>query len=193
MDPITLGLGAIGLGMKLFGGLSASSDQSQSYKLQQQEAQSEQQINVQKQNLFEVQTRRSQMENFRNVQRARAMGMNSAVNQGAQYGSGIQGGQDQATDQGNVNNLGLNQNLMTSRNIFADTSAINADKYQIAGLQSDASTDQGIANMGGALMGSAGTISNIFGAGQAQMPNVPGSGSGMFFNNSPWKFGNPGQ
>lgn len=179
--------------MKLFGGMSASSDQSQAYQLQQQEAAEEQKINVQKQQAFEVQTRRAQMENFRNVQRARSMGMNAAVNQGAQYGSGIQGGQAQATDQGNVNNLGLNQNLMTSRNIFADTSAINSDKMQIAGLQSDAATDQGIANMGGALMGSAGTISNIFGAASAQMPNVPGSGSGMFFNNSPWKFGNPGQ
>lgn len=190
MDPLTLGIGAVGLGLKLFGGMGAASAQSSVYGLQQQEAQSEQAINVQKQQAFQVQTNRAQMENFRNTQRARAMGLNASVNQGGQFGSGMAGGQAQATDQGTTNNVGLMQNLKTSQNIFADTSAINADKYAIAGYQSTASTDMGWANLGGTLMSGAGTMSNIFGAGKAGLNNsMPGGGGGMFFNNSPLTFG----
>lgn len=192
MDPLTLGIGAVGLGMKVIGGFGAASAQSSAYALQQQEAQSEQQINVQKQQAFEIQTKRSQLENYRNVQRARAQGLNASVQGGAQYGSGVAGGQAQATDQGTFNNVGLGQNLLTSKNIFADNTAINQDKIGIAGYQSTAATDQGWANMGGALMAGAGTMSNIFGAGSASMSNsMPGSGGGMFFNNTPLKFGSP--
>lgn len=167
MDPLTLGIGAVGLGMKLFGGFGASSATASAYAMQQQEAANEEKIEQQKQTAFEVQTRRSQMENFRNVQRARAQGLNASVTQGANFGSGIQGGQAANTDQGNVNNLGLNQNLMTSRNIFADTQAIDQEKIAQAGFQSTAATDNAWANMGTSLMTSAGTMSNIGKAGVA--------------------------
>lgn len=189
MDPLTIGIGAIGLGLKLFGGLGASSATASAARLQQQEAQQENDIEGQKQQAFELQTRRSQMENFRNVQRARAQGLNAATTKGAEYGSGIQGGQAADTDQGNVNNLGMNQNLGISRNIFASTQIINSDKADISGYQSTAATDQGWANLGGSLMAGAGTMSNIFGAAGAGLKSL-NLGQGLFGGGSPSGYGN---
>lgn len=188
MDPLTLGIGAVGLGLKLFGGLGASSAQSAAYGLQQQEAQSEMQIESQKQQAFTLQTQRAQMENFRNVQRQRAAGLNASVNQGAQFGSGMKGGQAQAQDQGGVNDLGMRQNLQISQNIFAQTQAINQDKIGISGYQSTAATDQGIAGLGGTLMSGAGTMSNIAGAGGAWFKNQ-NFGNNIFGGGSPSGYG----
>lgn len=192
MDPLSLGIGAVGLGLKIFGGFGAASAQSDAYRLQQQEAQQEMVIEQQKQQAFELQTRRSQMENFRNVQRARAQGLNSSVAQGANKGSGIQGGMAQAEDQGGVNNLGLTQNLGISRNIFAANQAINMDKIQIAGDMSTAATDQGWANLGGSIMGSAGTIGNIFGAAGSGIKSM-NLGQRMFGGGSPSGYGSGNQ
>lgn len=155
--------------MQLFGGLGASHAQSSAYAVQQQEIGSEENIESQKQQAYEIQNKRAQMQNFRNTQRNRAMGLNSSVNQGAQFGSGMSGGQAETQDEGTTNTLGLTQSLQTSRNIFADNTSINADKVAIAGYQSTAGTDQGISSMGGMIAKSAGTMSNISGAASAGM------------------------
>lgn len=207
MDPITVGIQAVGLGMKLFGAFSGASSSSQfadqtAQYAQQMNAQEQQkfglekQVNQQRQAAMELSARRQQLEIFRNNQRARAMGLNASVSQGAQYGSGMPGGLASIDAQSRINNQGVNQNLEIGRNIFGLNNSItdiNAtesgikSKYQTqqAQYQAQQTTDQAWQGFGGSLIGSAGTLGNIGGAiggGISQMSNLfsPGSLSGGF-------------
>lgn len=161
MDPITGGLAVIGLGMQLFGGISGSQDAARAHAVQQQIAGQESILNDQKRQAMELNNRRSQLENVRNTQRARAMGLNAAVNQGAQFGSGIAGGQAQAQDQGNYNALGMNQSLQFGRTAFDINGRITGLKSELSSVQTDQATDQGIMSMGGSILGSSKTLGNI--------------------------------
>lgn len=183
MDPITLGIGAVGLGLSIFGGMSAADDAkqlaqqqtqlaNQTYEINTKISGLEGQVNQQRKAQMELSGRRMQMENFRNVQRSRAMGLNASVNQGAQFGSGLQGGQAQEANQGLYNAQGINSNLEIGRNIFGLNDQISAQKMALSGvqnhfagvmgsLQSQMATDQGIANIGGAVTKSAGMLGNM--------------------------------
>lgn len=173
MDPISAGLGIIGLGMNIFGGFSSAGEASKQAALSQQIGAQEQDINSQKHDQMMLSARRQQVENFRNVQRARAMGLNAAVSQGAQFGSGLQGGQAQATNQGYENDLGINQGVAIGNNIFADNSKISGLRSQISASQSSQATDQGIASLGSSLMGGAKTFGNLAsGAGSFSFSNI---------------------
>lgn len=147
--------------MQLFGGMSASQNASEAHEIQGRIAGLEGKVNDQRRNQMELSARRQQMEIFRNAQRARAMGTNAAVNQGAQFGSGLQGGLAQVQDQSMVNSLGISQNLEIGRNIFGINDQISQQRVALSNVQSDMATNQGIASFGGSLMGAAGTISNI--------------------------------
>lgn len=185
MDPITLGIAAVGIGMQLFGGVGASSTANKIAQQQQALAVQTNQItgnisnleasaNAQQQQMNLVSARRAQTENFRNIQRARAQGVNSATNQGAQFGSGLKGGQAQATDQGTYSNLGISQNLQNSQILSGINNQVSGQKQilsnittdanvNLSGLQSNMVTDQSISALGGTLTKSAGTLGNIFG------------------------------
>lgn len=145
-------VGAVGLGMSIFGGLGQSSAASQEASVSSDEAKQEQGINNAKQQAMVVQNNRLQLENSRNMQRARSNAENASVNQGAQFGSGIQGGLAQVTDQGLFNALGNNQAVQTGMQINAFNQAISTDKMQMAQLGGKAATDAGIASLGGAVM-----------------------------------------
>lgn len=174
MDPISLGIGAVGLGMSLFGGLGAAGASKAAANASVNEVNQEQQLNFVKQQQMQLSASRQQMETFRNVQRARAQGLNAAVQGGAQFGSGISGGQAQATDQGGVNNLGVRQNVQFGMQTYGIDQSITADKALIAQAQGTAATDQGIAQMGGSLTKVASTAGNIFGAGKAFTTSLNG-------------------
>lgn len=198
MDPITIGLMAVGTGLQIYGGMKQSGIAKQQAAIGQQqasisadEAAQEQGINYQKQQQMQLQASRMQLENFRNVQRARAQGLNTAVSQGAQFGSGLQGGQAQATDQGYTNALGINQNLEIGNNIFGYNNAISQDRIKSAGLQSqsaalggDAATASGISSLGGALVKTGPTIGAMAKGINFSGLNLfsPGSLSGGFGN-----------
>jgi cell division protein FtsL len=164
MDPITLGISAVGLGMKLYGGFSAADDQKAIAESEKKIAGLEQNVNAQKQQAMELSARRQQMEIFRNTQRARAQGLQAAVSQGAQYGSGMPGGQAATLNQGLFNALGVTQNLEFGRNIFGIDSQISSEKMKISDEKSQLAEDQGWSNLGSSLMGSAGTFGNVAGA-----------------------------
>lgn len=171
MDPVSLGISAIGLGLKIGGSLFGSSDASkfaeQYNQQEQQKFKLEQQVQDQHAQAMELSSRRQQLETFRNTQRARAMGLNAAVNQGAQYGSGLAGGQASIQNQGLFNSQGIALNTMIGENIFGlnrQISSVNATESSLkAQYQQSQATDQGIASLGGAILGSAGTIGNIGG------------------------------
>lgn len=180
MDPLTLGIGAVGLGLKLFGGFDAMNKSNEAYGVQQQITGQEQQIQNQRQKAMELTGRRQQLEIFRNMQRVRAAGTNAAVNQGATLGSGYAGGQAQITGQGMFNSLGVNQNLEIGRNIFGINQGISNNKMKLSGIQSQISTDQGISSFGGSLMSAAPTLSNI-----AQVPFGNNLGAGGNWSGGP--------
>ena len=161
MDPITGGLAVLGLGMSLFGGANAASEAKHQAELSQQVGAQEQLINDQKHQQMMLSARRQQLENFRNVQRARAMGLNAAVNQGAQFGTGLIGGQAQAQNQGFENNLGINQGIEIGNNIFGINNTISGLKAQMSDSQSSQATYQGIASLGSSLTGTAKTVGSL--------------------------------
>jgi hypothetical protein len=173
MEPISVGLGIVGLGMQLFGGFGAANAQKQIAGLSAGVSQDEQRVNAQKQQQVQLQGRRMQLENLRNVQRARAKDTAAAVSGGAQFGTGLQGGLASASDQGTTNALGINQSLMASQNIFGINSDISGKRVQMANLGGTEATDQGIASLGGAVVKSG----PILGAGYKDI--TQGSG-GLF-------------
>lgn len=175
MDPISLAIGAVGLGMQIFGGVSSSNVAKQQAQVGQQQAAvsgniatQEQGINDAKQAAMELQGRRTQLENVRNNQRARAQAVQSATTQGAQFGSGLQGGLGQIQDQSLFNMSGVNSALQTGRQIAGFNQNITGDKLQLAslgsqsaGLQGQAATDAGISSIGGALLKSGPMIGQL--------------------------------
>lgn len=167
MDPFTAVSaisGGIGLGMKIFGMDSASKAANAAYGIESNITGLQQQVNNQKQQQMELSARRGQLENFRNAQRLRAQGVNSAVGQGAQYGSGLQGSLAQNTSQSLFNSQGINQNLEIGRNIFGINNQISQQNLALSKVKSDMNTDQGWASLGGSILQSSGTIGNVAGA-----------------------------
>jgi hypothetical protein len=158
MDPISLGLGVVGLGMSIFGGLGQAKAQKEEAQISSEIAGQEQQENNVKLQQMAIENRRQNMEIIRNNQRQRALATAAAVNQGAQFGSGLQGGLAGVTDQSTYNLLGSNQSLMFGQQIGAINNTISGYKQQLASIQGSSATDAGIASLGGALMKSGPTI-----------------------------------
>lgn len=161
MDPLTIGLQAVGIGMQIFGAAGASSNARQAAQINQGIASDEENINEQKRQQMEMSARRMSMQNMRNAQQASAQATAGATNQGAQYGSGLQGGLAQVQSESNFNQLGVRNNLMIGENIFDQNNDISEKKKQLASVQSSQATDQSIMSLGGSMVSNAGTIGNI--------------------------------
>lgn len=164
MDPISLALGAVGLGMQIFGGAKQSQDAAKAAQISKDEAMQEQGINNVKQQQMDVEARRMQIENVRNSQRARAMATNAAVQQGASLGSGLQGGLSQISANQAFNGVGTNQAVSFGKQIFGYNNAISADKMQMADVSADSAKWAGVSSLGGAMM-KAGPTVGAFGKG----------------------------
>lgn len=177
MNPLSIGLGIVGIGMSIFGGFGAADKASQASQINMQIAGDEQKINNQKRMQMELEANRSQLQNMRNAQRLRAQATAAATNQGATFGSGLYGGLAEITDTENTNRTSINQNLGIGRNIFGLNDDISSRKSQLAQVQGEAATDQAWASLGGALVSNAGTIGNIgqnIGAGFGRIGTNPG-------------------
>lgn len=166
MDPLTMGLAAIGLATQVFGGFSAASHAKEAYGIQSQITGLEGQVNQQRKQAMELSARRQSMEIFRQNQRAQSMAINNATNQGANYGnsSGLAGGLSQINSQSSFNLEGINQNLQIGENIFGLDDKISKQKLALSQVQSSQVTDQAISNLGGSLIKISPTAGNIFGA-----------------------------
>lgn len=162
MDPFTIALAGVGIATSIFGAFGSSQVAAEKAKVSSDIATQEQSQNAQRKQQMELQAQRQQLENARNTQRARAMGLNAAVNQGAQMGSGLQGGQAEATDKGGYNALNIAQNLNIGENIFALDDKISADKMKLAQLGGDEAKYAGISNVGNSIFKASGTVGNIF-------------------------------
>lgn len=164
MDPLTLGISAIGFGMQVFGAFGAAGDAKQAAQIQKQIQEQEKASNNVRREQFEMQYRRQTLEVFRNSQRARAQAAAVGVNQGAQLGSGVAGGQAQIYNQGLYNAVGLHQNAALGSRLFGINDAISGYKQQLADVQGSMASNQAWQQLGGSLIGNAGTIGNISGA-----------------------------
>lgn len=161
MEPISAGLGIVGLGLQLFGGISSSQKAKQASQINQKIAVDEGRINEQKRQQMELEGRRSQMEVFRNAQRLRAQATAAATNQGATFGSGIAGGLAQVTDQASTNLVGIGQNLEIGRNIFDINADVSRQKQALSSVSSDMATDAALGSLGGALVKYGPTIGGL--------------------------------
>lgn len=167
-----LALQGIGLAGSLFEGMKESKIADQEAGVSQQIAGYEEQITRQRQQQMMLFSQRQQMENFRNVQKARAQGMSAAVNAGAQFGSGIAGAQSEAAAQGGQNQRNLGQDLQIGQNIFGLTDQIDSSKMQLSSLQGSMASAQGMgaifggmSGLGQGLLGGSNSLGHLFGNG----------------------------
>ena len=178
MDPISIGLQAVGLGMQIFGGMQSAKISKQQSQQSMAIAADEQKINEQKRVQQQMEMRRMQMQTLRNVQRQRAQGTAAAVSQGASGGSGLQGALAQNTDEGYFNLQGMNQGNEISGNIFGINNDISQHKMRLAELGGDQAQAQGLASLGGSLMKIGPTVGSfskdIFGGSKSPF-NMTGS------------------
>lgn len=161
MNPLSIGLGAVGLGLQIFGVMGASDAAHHKAEIEKDIAGKEIEINAQKKQQMEFEARRMQMEVFRNMQRQRAMATASAVSQGAAQGSGLQGGLAQVTSKSMFNSAGIAGNLQFGQTIFGLNDQISQYKMQMADASADQAEAQGWASLGGSLVNNAGTIGNL--------------------------------
>jgi hypothetical protein len=172
-DAITGGMQAVGLGMQIYGSLGQADVSKEMAKVSRDQALHEKNINDLKAKQMEVEGRRSQLQTIRNTQRARALGIQSAVSQGADKGSGMLGGMFDVQNQGAFNLQGINFGLEIGRGINKENNFISENKYKMADLQGEAAEYQGWSSLGGALMKSGGIVGQFAkGGGQGLFPGV---------------------
>lgn len=118
---------------------------------------------------MEVNAQRQQMQNLRNTQLQRSMALTSATAQGAQFGTGLQGGYGQISGQSTDNAVGINTNLQFGEDIFKYNAEASRWKQQASGYQSESAMWGSISGLGGNIAKSANTFNNltsgIFGGG----------------------------
>ena len=161
LSGLTAGFGLVGAGISLYSGLQES-------KIAQEEAGVESNIlgqynaiNTKRQEQAQLEAHRGQMQDIRAAQMARSMAETSSVSQGAQFGSGLQGGLAQISGQVNTNQVYRAQDLTIANSIFEDYANINNMKMGMADLQAKSAEYQGYGAIGGAISGSAPALGKI--------------------------------
>lgn len=160
-NPLAIGAGALGIGMSIIGGFGQADAAKKTSESQQRIAALEQRQDAARRQAMELSAKRQQMEVLRNAQRARSLALNNATSQGAQFGSGLQGGYGQVQGAANWNNLGITQNLNLGEQMFDLNAQISQQKQSIAGYSSQSATYGGIGKLGSTLTGSFGPIKNL--------------------------------
>lgn len=180
-NPIAIASGVLGLGMSIFGGVKQSQAAQQMAAAKQQIAGLETQQDTVRRSAMELSAKRQQMEVLRNAQRARSLALSNATSQGAQLGSGLQGGYGQIAGAENWNTSGIKQNLGFGERMFDLNALINQQKQNIAGFESNSATAGGIAKIGSTLMSSFSPIKNLSGnlGSSGSTPTVSDGGSGF--------------
>lgn len=186
MDPLSIGVGIVGIGLSLFGGSKAADDAAKAAQISKNIAGDEQQINAQKQQQMQMEAQRNSLQQYRNAQRLRAQATASAVNQGANFGSGLQGGLAEVTNEADYNVQGIQNNLQFGNTIFGINSDISQQKMQLADVQASSASDTALMSLGGALVSNAGTIGKL---GSNLAGGFGSAGNSFFGGGSPSGYG----
>ena len=120
-------------------------------------------IEGQKRQAMELDARRRELEVFRNVQRAQSIALTNATLQGGQFGSGLLGGQAQASQAGRQDLTSIGQNLTIGRTISDLNNDISQHKMTLADLGADASFYSGLTQLGGTILGQTANMSKMMG------------------------------
>lgn len=162
-NPIGMAAGIAGLGLSIFGGAEKMAAAKQKADAQRQITSAEMQQDDVRRKAMELSARRQQMEVLRNAQRARSLALNNATSQGAQFGSGLQGGYGQIAGATNWNLAGINQNLSFGEQMFDLNKTISQQKLNVSDSESRSSTGSALSGLGGMLMSNTGTLKNLGG------------------------------
>lgn len=154
--------GALVGGGLMIAGLIGGSDTAQKQAAQQKAINADQiKIEQQKRQAMELDAKRRELEVFRSVQRARSIALTNATLQGGQFGSGLLGGQAQATQAGHEDLTSIGQSLTTGRAISDLNNDISQHKMALADLGADASFYQGLSSLGGTILGQTNNIGKM--------------------------------
>jgi hypothetical protein len=151
-DPFSLSLTAVSVGLQaagLFGGASARSDQNAATQAQ---IQAQMELEKQRKKQMELEARRRNLEIVRNQQRARAIALSAATNQGSSEGSGLQGGYGQISGQANTQLLATSQNLQIGRNMFNLNQDISSARMAYANAGTELANWNAVGQFGQTLM-----------------------------------------
>jgi len=165
MDPISAALGVGGLGLQLAGMIGGQSSSKRIQEEQRQQIMLQLAQEAERKKQMELMARRQQMEVVRNSQRARALALNNATGQGAQFGSGLQGGYGQIASDTNNNLLGIQQNLAIGRNMFGLNAQMSQSKINQSEAEGDAAFWKGLSSLGGSMIGGMGMANQLFASG----------------------------
>lgn len=143
-----IGIGAVGSAVSGYFGMQAEQGVTQS---SQNIAKLQEQANQINYNQARMTISRNSLQEIRNAQTARATAIAGATNQGAQFGSGLAGGEAQIAGQAGTNLLGLNQAASFAGQMNTVNQGISQQEISKAGYQSTANMWQGIGGMFGGL------------------------------------------
>jgi hypothetical protein len=146
------GIGLAGLGIEALGTMEQSSAAKDVTQADINIAGIQQKENAQRQLAMQINARRQQTQQIRDAQLKQSQGLASATSQGAQFGSGLSGGQAQIAGQANYNLQGINQNLQIGNTLFDlsnQQSQQQIAKFQAQSAQASAS---GLSSIGGDLL-----------------------------------------
>jgi hypothetical protein len=153
MNPFASALGIGGLGLELFGGLSAASDARHIADKEMQVAQNQlQEDNVRRQ-AMELTAQRQMVEDVRGAQARRAGVVSASVGSGAQFSSSRMGAESSVLSAAGKNIQGTSENLQFGEQMFTLDQYQDILKMDIAKLQGKQSSDQGLASIGAGMMG----------------------------------------
>jgi hypothetical protein len=143
---------------------------------------------------METSARRQQLEIVRNGQRARAFATNAAVNQGAQFGSGLSGGYGQISGATGFNLQGVTDNLQTGRQLFGIDSQISANRIAANQARGQEMTAMGVQSIGrqiGSMGPTMGRLAGGFGGfgGFGAGASNPNTSYGAYGYNNPTTYG----
>lgn len=134
----------------------------------------------QRKNLFEIEQQRKRVEDLRNAQTATSAARSRAVNQGAQFGSGLLGGMAQVKGESNYNLLGIQQNTQIGENLFGLDQQLTEAKIASAQAATLQSIGGSLTSFGGSVVNSMGNIGKLTsGFGSSSSSGVSGSAFGF--------------
>lgn len=161
-DPLTFGVGtAVGLGLQAYGMSQSMAGASAYNQAAVAEIGAEEKVQGLHEQFMELDSRRKQLENLRNTQKARAMAVAAGASQGASFSSGVAGGEAQVMGHGAFGASGLAQSLMIGRGIYQQD--LNIDKQRIAMSNANLQMQygSGMSSLGQSIMGGAGPLSQL--------------------------------
>lgn len=176
-----IGTTAIGLGMQGYGMVQNQRGQAAYNAAQMQILEQERAAEAMRRRMMEIDARRRQLQSVRESQRARSLALSNAASQGAQYGSGVQGGFGQIAGQTTRNIQEINDALGFGQQMFGINEQISNARMQMGQAQTMMSQASGLSSLGGSIMSAGPTLGNIM-AGWGSIPSYSSFGGGHSMN-----------